>query len=1147
MSNFSMKMATSVAILGGIVASAVSAQAALNLPTQTCSYSFNTNMKQGSRGVDVMNLQKVLNMYAQTQVAEDGAGSPGMETTTFGPATKRAVNKFQALHLEELGITAPTGNVFSGTRALLNEVCSGEVVTTTPPTTTTYPAGCTSASGFSPITGASCSTGAVTTTPTTGPVSATLAMSQPTGNLISGQAGAALATIVLSGNGTVSSVTLNRGGVSDQSTLSNVYLYDGATRLTDGYSFNNAGTLTMNNVNLAVNGSRTITVRGDVASAALSGQTLSVILANFVAGTSATTVNLSGNALVVVNGTNLLSTANLTTSAPSPAAASVNAGAVNQNLWSNTVSVGLHAATLRGMTVKMIGSAPSNTLNNVGLFVDGTKVSSATINSNMQFVFDLTAAPFNLTTGSHNVEVRGDIVGGANRNFYISLEKASDLMINDSQVSGGTVSITPTYLTGTLNNLNAGLVTISNGSLTINQDVAFNNTTNLVGGATNVKMASFKVLAYGEDVKVNTLTFTPSITGGVVNQTLTTTATTPTLTAGAQTWTVASTAGMYVGQTLTTTGATTQAIATVTTVTNATTVDVTVTTGGTGVATGVTSATQSANAFINVGLYVNGGQVGSNQTATNGSVMTFSNLGSNLIATVGTPTIVEIRGDVMNSSNSSYSAGAVSFNLNAAIGSVQGVSSGQLNLSAYSAGGQSLTVSSSNVSFAQTSGWAGSSIAPNQVAKKIGSFTLQTGSAEGVTISNVLVALGGTMIGSNQISNITVKDGSTVVGTPVGNPTASNNFSVTIPVAMSTTKTFDVYADIGSGATGLDVIPKMTITYRGATSNVTTTSAEKTGSTLLAAVATIAGGDVTFVPSSSAVAQFLIGGQSSFAIGTFNIKANNAVGGAIVKDVTVTVPANTVGSVTMNGVTAQVVDTTAVLYNVGVVVPADAAGINVPMTVSLVCVGASNGCAGVSNTTATAQITTLTYNNGSSIVSISPTAITATSKLVASKPTIAMTTTSGSGLLNGNIKVGEFTVSADAAGDIKIQGIPVSINSTAGALMTAGTVELRDSTGNTVIVGTGGVNGAVALGAGTNSTVGTFAFSSPRTITKGTSETFTVYSSFTGVAGAANSMSVTFGLGDKNSLTWTDVIGGVAGITGAQLNTYPAGTQTKNN
>ena len=93
MSSISIKLATSVAIIGGLVAGAVSASAALNLPKMSCSYMFDTNVKMGSRGATVMDLQKVLNMYPQTQVAfAPNPGSPGMETSTFGPVTRRAVN-----------------------------------------------------------------------------------------------------------------------------------------------------------------------------------------------------------------------------------------------------------------------------------------------------------------------------------------------------------------------------------------------------------------------------------------------------------------------------------------------------------------------------------------------------------------------------------------------------------------------------------------------------------------------------------------------------------------------------------------------------------------------------------------------------------------------------------------------------------------------------------------------------------------------------------------------------------------------------------------------------------------------------------------------------------------------------------------------
>ena len=44
MSKISMKIATAVAVVGGIVAGAVSASAALNLPTMSCSYMFVLNM-----------------------------------------------------------------------------------------------------------------------------------------------------------------------------------------------------------------------------------------------------------------------------------------------------------------------------------------------------------------------------------------------------------------------------------------------------------------------------------------------------------------------------------------------------------------------------------------------------------------------------------------------------------------------------------------------------------------------------------------------------------------------------------------------------------------------------------------------------------------------------------------------------------------------------------------------------------------------------------------------------------------------------------------------------------------------------------------------------------------------------------------------
>jgi hypothetical protein len=104
-------------------------------------YTFTRNHQMGDKGGEVMWVQKFLNSHGAV-VAASGAGSVGMETSSFGGLTKAAVAKFQAAN----GITPAAGYWGPVTRAKANSLCT----TTGPVTPTPTGVGVTVAAGVQP-------------------------------------------------------------------------------------------------------------------------------------------------------------------------------------------------------------------------------------------------------------------------------------------------------------------------------------------------------------------------------------------------------------------------------------------------------------------------------------------------------------------------------------------------------------------------------------------------------------------------------------------------------------------------------------------------------------------------------------------------------------------------------------------------------------------------------------------------------------------------------------------------------------------------------------------------------------------------------------------------------------------------------------
>jgi hypothetical protein len=456
----------------------------------SCTFTFTMNLKLGSKGAEVMNLQKFLNSMSDTRVAASGAGSPGNETSTFGPATRAAVIKFQNKYAADIltpsGLTKGTGNFFAASRAKANALC----------TTTGGNTG-----------------GNTGTTPGTLSVSAA---SQPANSLApQGASRVPFTTFTLTNSSnaavTVNGITVQRVGLGVDAVFSGI-------SLVDSNSVQLGTTKTLNSNHQAVIGetftinpgqSMTLTVAGNMAAslAAYAGQVVGIQ----VVGIN-TTATVSGSLPIsgashVMNATLSLGSVSTSTSAFDPG--------VNQNK-----SIGDTAVRFTGIRFtagsaedlklysirwRQTGTVSASDLANVVSVVNGTTYPT-TVSTDGKYYTTIFPGGLLISKGnSIDVHVQGDIVGSnvASRTVKFDIDRATDMYFVGQTYGYGIApgsSSSPWFAGYTITIQGGTATTIAKANEVAAQNVAVNVSNQPLGGfATDFK---------GEAVSVQGITMT---------------------------------------------------------------------------------------------------------------------------------------------------------------------------------------------------------------------------------------------------------------------------------------------------------------------------------------------------------------------------------------------------------------------------------------------------------------------------------------------------------------------------------------------------------------------------------------------------------------------------------------------------------------
>ena len=487
-------------------------------PSGACPFTWTRNMTVGASGADVKKLQEFLNGTTATRIADSGVGSPGKETTTFGPMTAKAVAKFQDIYASDIlapvGLTKGTGYFGSSTRAKANALCTTGAITEG----TDTPVGGTIVD--------------VPTIPLGTGLTITKAVAQPTNAIVpEGAARVPFTKFELSAGSadvTVTGIVVRREGLASNAGFAEVVLLDeNGAFIGNPKTLNTDNEATLGGTFVVLKGTtKKVTVAGNMA-AVLDNQAGEVPSLAVVAVNTASTITGS---LPIVGAQHTLNG-----SLAIGGLSSVSRGALDPGTGlDKTVgitdyvfsSVKLTADSDEDLLLKSVRwyqseSASAEDVANVETIVDGVEYPS--VRDGRHYVAVFPGTGISIKKGfSKDVSIKADIVSGSGRAIDFDIERNTDIHLVGTTYG---YAVTPALTLGTDTDNNddskfrtsnnpyydASQVDVSAGTMNVSGWTQV-NAANVGTGILDTILGGLTVEVRGEPITVGSMTFSVTLT-----------------------------------------------------------------------------------------------------------------------------------------------------------------------------------------------------------------------------------------------------------------------------------------------------------------------------------------------------------------------------------------------------------------------------------------------------------------------------------------------------------------------------------------------------------------------------------------------------------------------------------------------------------